>query len=182
MTTMARNSWLHASASRRGFVRVPLTRGVAGTMYVPGDIEGTTVRLLVDTGASLTFLDEAAAGRLGVVRGNERRAGGCGAGAGGAVSVRFTEVASLGVGALQVGPTEMGIMDLGAVMEKLDAIGDGAADGVLGADFLIRHRAIVDVSGESLYLTSAGAAPDGPGTLPPDGAAAVSEMGGPESD
>ena len=154
MTTTAKGSWLRAEASRRGHVRVEVFRGKSGTMYVPAEIDGQKARLIVDTGASRSFLDESAATRLDIGNGETRDAdaAACGAGAGGAVSMRFTDVEMLAIGDLQVGRVEMGIMDLGGVLAQLKAVGDGAADGVVGSDLMAKHGAIVDVAGEALYL------------------------------
>ena len=59
MTTTAKGNWLRTEAFRRGHVRVDVVRGKSGAMFVPARIEGREARLIVDTGASRTFLDEA---------------------------------------------------------------------------------------------------------------------------
>jgi aspartyl protease family protein len=150
----AKLGWLETEAGRRGLERVGLTPCRAGHLTVDAKVEGRDARLILDTGASRTFLDRASAAELGVGVGADdvANAGACGTGAGGAVSVSFTPVSSLQIQALALGPLEMGLLDLSGVNEKLRLAGDAPVHGILGGDMLRRHSAIIDLAGRALYL------------------------------
>ena len=151
--TRKSTGWVQDLARRNGLERVPMQRGNAGHLTLDGRVEGTPVRLIVDTGASHTMLDQVAANRAGVGPESVEPADeGCGAGAGGNVDVSFAPVSALKLASVDAGPVTVGLLDLAGVNRQLSSAGDPPVHGVLGGDVLRRHEALVDLANDALYL------------------------------
>lgn len=115
---------LGATLGDAGFETVSLRRTGQQHLFIFGQVEGRRRSCLVDTGWSFTTVSTNTAGRL--------------------------------VGANAVRELKLGIVvltNIPVVVSDLRVNGQPTAyDVVLGADFLLRHQAIVDCGGNKLYL------------------------------
>lgn len=122
---------------------IPIERSELGLIFVAAELEGHALRLIVDTGANRTILDEAAADRLGLDRrGPQLEVAGCIADAASEITGQ-----AIRVGPVAVSSRALVVLDLGPMKPKL-----GEADGILGADLLTATGAVIDYSRDQLRL------------------------------
>lgn len=107
---------------------------------------------VLDTGATLTCLEQTVAAELGVPR--ARGAVGVGAGVGSAGRMELVRVDSLRLGAAQAFEMTACVLDL----QHMQAFGV-AIDGLLGLNFLRSFRVTLDFEREILTLVDPAAAP-----------------------
>lgn len=136
----------------------------SGHIIVPAAVNGVPVRMIVDTGAGATIVDAAAAEALGL-RGPAAEARATGAGGDG-LAMRIATGNTLAIGDLRERDIALGIMDLGHVTSALARSGAGEVSGVIGADLLVRHGAIIDYRRRLIVFAPADAAAQAP---PADG-------------
>jgi predicted aspartyl protease len=115
----------------------------------PVRIGGTDVTMILDSGASATVVDRASAARVGLTG---LEVGDVAAGAGGRLETHMASVDDLTLGAVAVAVERVAVMDLSHVNDQLMAIGEARVDGVVGADILNRHAALIDYGPPGLYL------------------------------
>lgn len=123
---------------------VPIERSALGLLYVQGELDGTPLRMIVDTGANRTILDKGAADRLGVDAGPELLP---------VVGCLASAASEAAVGALRLGPVAVSldavaILDLSPMAPKL---GEGV-DGIIGADLLVATGAVIDYGTSELRM------------------------------
>jgi clan AA aspartic protease (TIGR02281 family) len=132
-----------------GFVAPQATAGVplrrrGDHFLVDAQINDSFIaRLLIDTGASMTVLSEAALARSGLAyadTGTTRMF----STANGMVRAPVYRLDSLAVGDWQVTPIEIGVLELD---------GSGSLDGLLGMNFLRHFHFVIDQQSASLRLT-----------------------------
>jgi hypothetical protein len=123
--------------------QVPVGRSGAGYLWVAGELGGRPLRLLLDTGAPNTCLDRArvAAPRQGW---QERPMGGR--------SYFFCRTEGLRVGELWAGNVWVPHHDLSELNRAVSWYGEPPFDGILGADVLRAHDAVIVYSTPALYL------------------------------
>jgi len=130
-----------------GTATIPIERTDLGLMYVAAELDGHALRLIIDTGANRTILDQAAADRLGLDQtGPQLEVAGC-------VADAASEVAgqAIRLGPVSVPGRALAVLDLGPMKPKLSA-GDADVDGILGADVLTAARAVIDYGSCQLHL------------------------------
>jgi len=123
---------------------IPLMR--SGNHFIVGarPAGGRSIQLLIDTGASLTILTPQVLARHGIRYRDTGRTGVFST-ANGRVSAPVYQLDSLAVGDWQVGPLEIGVLDLG---------GRSGVDGLLGMNFLSHFRFFIDQNEASLRLSA----------------------------
>lgn len=142
----------------RGFVAVQMDKNAVGHSELDGRVNGVTLRLLVDTGASRTVIDKSAAQRLALTLADSSAvAGGVGTAD---HAIQFAEIGSLEIAGLVLSGRRVPILDLEHVSRSLITHGGRAIDGAIGADLLAELNAIFDAGSHMLYLH----APDRTGT------------------
>ncbi len=109
-------------------------------------INGTPRRLVLDTGASQTMLDAAAANDLRIESAERRTA----RGAGGDIEVSLAPLKSVTVGEARVENLTCIVSDVSGIAEKLG----GKIDGVLGYDFLSKFTVTIDYAARRLTLVA----------------------------
>jgi aspartyl protease family protein len=97
---------------------VTLTRDAGGHFVADALVNGTPVRFLVDTGASVVALTRADAERVGLLF-SDSEFSGVAQTAGGAVAVREFTLDSVALGNLNPGPVEAAIVDKGLSVSLL---------------------------------------------------------------
>jgi clan AA aspartic protease (TIGR02281 family) len=141
---------LAAYLTARGFVAVPLEVNVVGHFELAAEVNGTPVRLLLDTGASHTIFATPSAERLGLhTRPSVERAGGVGASD---HATETTVIDALRVGAVLLEQVPAWTFDLGHVNRSLASRGGAPVDGALGGDLLRPAEAVIDYARATLYL------------------------------
>ncbi|HPE87281.1 MAG: hypothetical protein EOL88_15195 [Bacteroidia bacterium] len=109
-------------------------------------VNGAPVRMLIDTGASLTCFDAERILELPDIDPDaifETEEQGTGLGTNSMQSA-FTELETFEVGALLLEDYPVIIIDMQHVNESYIKLGVEPIDGVLGSDFLLRHKAVID--------------------------------------
>jgi predicted aspartyl protease len=113
-------------------------------------VNGETLRMLVDTGASRTVIDKGAAQRLRLtLMDSQAVAGGVGTAD---HALQFAEIDSLEIAGLALGARRVPILDLEHVSRSLINHGGQAIDGAIGADILAELNAVIDAGSHVLYL------------------------------
>ncbi len=139
------------------FQRVPLVRTGIGHFEAAGTLNGSPIRVLIDTGAASTGLSLALARRLGLELVPSGETGG---GAGGAnLEVFAVHGAELRLGPVVARPKALWVMDLSHVDIALAQQGVPPVDAILGVDVFEAQRAVIDYGSASLFLQD--------GELPP---------------
>jgi predicted aspartyl protease len=136
---------IHSILTKEGYTAVKLSV-VHEHLQVPAVVNGTACRLLVDTGAFLTVLDQdfARKARIGGYN-TGQYARGLGTGA---RPIQVTQFPELKIG-------DFTIKNVSVVLTALDSGitgGDQCAGGLLGAEYLGIHGAIFDFNSGTLYL------------------------------
>jgi len=141
---------LDAYLEGEGYRSLPLRRLATGHFAVDGTAGAVVLTLIVDTGASHTILDRGRAGRFGVIA---RRAPGRAAGLGTAdQAVGAGVLRNVELGTLRFDSLAVSVLDLSHVNRVLEEMDVEAIDGIIGADMLLRKRAIIDYGGPMLYV------------------------------
>ena len=146
---------IEESLRQSGFVSVPISEG--SVAHVEVQINNKPVRLVVDTGAHYTLLDEPLVSRLGLSFATHEKVGSLipeetstliiGIGKIGAHKTKVATLKTFEVGGRQWKNTAVGVCDM-------KAWGDSAlrADGFMGMDILAGHGALIDLASWRLWF------------------------------
>jgi predicted aspartyl protease len=133
----------------KGYAEVELSENTTKHFEVEAVLNGESLLLIVDTGASHTLFSRDRLQALGLDLEETRIEF---SGIGKKQRLYSTEVDDLLIGGASTGPISILAADLGHFREMLRDSGSRAADGLLGADFLARWSAILEVKHSRLYL------------------------------
>ncbi len=140
--------------ANRGYVPLPLRRSAVGHFHTAGTLNGQPVEILVDTGASCTVVAMSLVRSLGLrFEQVDDNAGG----AGGAMTQFLVTGADLRLGTFIPCLSCLAGMDFEHINAALLAQGSAAVDMILGVDVFDNHAAIIDYSGQALYLNASAA-------------------------
>jgi len=114
-------------------------------------IENQSFRFILDTGAATTVLD------IGVAKQSDFATNKLGENAGGLgtseMAVYKTAPVEIKIGDLTITQLAIFCLDLSHVIKSLAKKGvEEAVHGVIGADILLRHKAIIDYGSNTLFL------------------------------
>ena len=136
------------------FQQVPLVRTGVGHFEAAGALNGTPIRVLIDTGAASTVLSLSLVRRLGLELVPLGQTGG---GAGGAnLEVFEVRGAELRLGAVVPRPKAFLAMDLSHVDAALVQQGAAPVEAILGVDVYEAQAAVIDYGSASLFLRDGG--------------------------
>src|SRR6267142_1544511 len=136
-----------------GYIEVPFKVTRVNHIVIQAEVNGENVTLIVDTGASRTCIAESSAARLGLKSGRVER-----------VTVSFalpkktkalSKLKSLDIGSLHLTNFETWLVDFSYINMIVQMKGEEFCDGVLGADILTNHSAVIDYRCGKLYLKTA---------------------------
>lgn len=112
------------------------------------------VRLLIDTGANHSCLDQGATSVLLQVDSLEKERDELNVGIGGnAFETEIIQVDGLRVGRMSVPTMPMRLIDLAPINATYAQVGFPPVQGILGGDFLRKFKAVIDYDQKSLTLT-----------------------------
>ncbi len=132
------------------FQRVPLVRTGVGHFEAAGTLNGTPIRVLIDTGAASTVLSLTLVRRLGLELVPLGQTGG---GAGGAnLEVFEVRGAELRLGDVVPRPQVLVAMDLSHADAALMQQGAAPVEAILGIDVYQAQAAVIDYGSSSLFL------------------------------
>lgn len=144
---------VHRFLSDRGYRSVSLSRTAVGHLQTAGKINGRDARLLIDTGASVTVVDRESAERLELTTtsaaGSARGHAECGLSES---TVESADLHELTLETVRLHGIEAKVLDLSSVNGQLEKAGANRIDGILGADLLEEHGAIIGYAERTLYL------------------------------
>ncbi len=140
--SLARMQAAEPQADATGIVGIPLQQRGNHYLVDAQAASGRSIRLLIDTGASLTILTPEVFARRGIGYRDTGRTGTFHT-ANGSVRAPVYRLDSLSVGDWYVNDLEVGVLDLGG----------GAMDGLLGMNFLRHFRFFIDQNKAELRLS-----------------------------
>jgi predicted aspartyl protease len=143
----SRQLQLDRFAESQNFTKVPLRQEENGALTVPCSINGRDGRLVVDTGAVITTLDESAIKSLGITlepTGAKARFT-----TGLVRNISLAQVNNLTIGDFKVRPMKLGVNALPNFAIKQGTV---RIDGMLGLELLVICHAIIDFENMSLFL------------------------------
>ena len=136
--------------SQHGFYRHPLVRNQVGHLQLVGVLHNAPVDILLDTGAASTVVDLSYCRAKGIPT---RDTGKLGGGAGGiTLAIHALDGATLSLDGRPLRSDGIYAVDLTHVNEGLVTKGASRVQGVLGADVLTYHQAVIDYATMSLFL------------------------------
>jgi hypothetical protein len=136
--------------AQHGFHRHRLVRNQVGHLQLVGGLHDAPVDILLDTGAASTVVDLSYCRAKGIPT---RDTGELGGGAGGiTLAIHALHGATLSLDGHPLRSDGIYAVDLTHVNEGLMAKGASRVHGVLGADVLTYHQAVIDYATMSLFL------------------------------
>ena len=133
---------------RKGFVAVKLTKMRTGYLGVQVKVGDRSLNMLLDTGAPNTHFDPERTKALGLAwRHFDEAAFGTGWG-----KIGYGNLPGMKIGAIEVGAVSVRSEDKSKLNEQLVSYGDAPIDGLLGADVLEPHAAVIDYATRTLFL------------------------------
>ena len=135
---------------RHGFHRHKLVRNQIGHLQLVGVLHNAPVDILLDTGAASTVVDLSYCRAKGIPT---RDTGKLGGGAGGiTLAIHALDGATLSLDGRPLHSDGISAVYLTHVNEGLVTKGASRVQGVLGADVLTYHQAVIDYATMSLFL------------------------------
>ena len=133
----------------RGFVEVELSENTAKQFEVEAELNGETVLLIIDTGSSHTIFSRDRLKKLGLdLEKTQIEFSGIGKNQ----RLYSAEIENLQISGASTGPMSILAADLSHVRKMLRSTGSRAVDGLIGADFLSRWSAVLEVKRSKLFL------------------------------
>lgn len=146
---MERTASISEFLEESGYVPVELRPTPVGHLELDAVVNGHQARMLVDTGASATVIDRAAADRWNVARqAVEGEALGC---------VTFGSVESATLDQLKLSDLEMvdvavTVLDLTHINAGLEQKKAEPIDGIIGSDLMVKRDAVIEYASGILHL------------------------------
>ena len=140
------------------YERVPFEKTPTGQIQVHAQVNGKGALLLIDTGASCIVLDRRRAERFALA---EKPTTGTATAAmvEGRIPAQAVIIERVALADFRAERVEAFVVNLARVNADLSQEGNGFFDGVIGADFLSAHAAVIDYGSSALYLRDGGRPP-----------------------
>ena len=134
----------------KGYAKIPLVLGDTNHLEVTARINGVSGRFILDTGASNTCVgvDKASYFKL-VSKDSEIKAAGAGATD---MDTLVSVKNKIEMGGWKKAKQQIVVFDLVHVNEALKAHKSLPVDGIIGADILIKCKAVIDYASRNLFL------------------------------
>lgn len=136
---------------KQGYHKIPLKNNGAGHFKLNAKINGVSGSFILDTGASHTVIDDLAAEKFALTFSSRasKDAGGLGESA---MKTRKCTGNVIEIKGLKLQKAVLIAIDLSHVNNALAKSRSEKIDGVIGADILKKHKALIDYSEKALYL------------------------------
>lgn len=131
-------------SSSDGQLVVPIDKCSLGYISTVAVVDGHSLRLIIDTGAPQSRLDQRKTHKLQLPWQNLRPNDD---------SVMCCNLKSIKLGATEIGQAAVLSHDLSRINALLSEAGDKEVDGILGSDFLSDNKALIDYGNLQLHLT-----------------------------
>ncbi|SRR5690554_3205639 len=141
---------LRTLLEKKGFYRIPLKKLNSTHYLVRAKIHGKDARLILDTGASTTCIDIKRALHFDIIH-EKSNVMAAGAGSIG-METEFSHKNDLQIGSWVDRNIALVLFDLSHINIALSEAEEDPVDGILGADFLKKHRAVIDYGRNCFYL------------------------------
>jgi hypothetical protein len=140
--------------SRHGFRRFMMSRSKVGHLQLVGHLDGRALDIVVDTGASKTFLELGCCRSEGIAVSDTGDPGAPAAGssAGSTVNVHMVGDVQLTLEGLPVRSDGIFAIDMTATNQRLTMKGADPICAVIGQDVLRYHQAVIDYATLALFL------------------------------
>jgi predicted aspartyl protease len=120
-------------------------------LTAPIKINGIEGVFIIDSGAGSSMLNSQSLKKFGLdtatTTGSRTSSG-----AGGAFTIQSIDISAFAIRHLDIKKSNIGHMNMSAAVNFVASQTGLHVDGVLGQDILIKHKAIIDVAGHTLYL------------------------------
>lgn len=134
--------------SMKGYDVIELHKMKTGHVTVTINVNGKPCLFLVDTGGGGTLVDISKKEKYGLeASGNRDYAAGIGS-----VSPLVKTSAIMQIGGKKFQPGDLFLMDISYINSEFKKTKGRQVDGVLGTDFLERHKAVIDYPHSKIYL------------------------------
>lgn len=133
-----------------GFYRIPLQRLATGHYLFSAKINGTPGDFILDTGASTSCLDLLTDSHFSLIS-EESIIKAAGAGATN-METMFSRKNEFVIKEWKLNNMDFVLFDLSHVNEALSQAEEKAIHGIIGADFLKKHRAVIDYGRNCFYV------------------------------
>ncbi|WP_019670671.1 retropepsin-like aspartic protease [Eudoraea adriatica] len=134
----------------KGYAKIPLVLGDTNHLEVTARINGVSGRFILDTGASNTCVGVDKAGYFKLVsKDSEIKAAGAGATD---MDTLVSVKNKIEMGGWKKAKQQIVVFDLVHVNEALKAHKSLPVDGIIGADILIKCKAVIDYASRNLFL------------------------------
>ena len=141
---------LKKELERRGYIAHPIRlSSKSGHIITKALINGHTGRFIIDTGASATCINNAMSEKFQLESENMNQQIGT---ASGSLTPQIAYNNSMQLGDWTDNDCSLLTMDMTFINQALKAERMRAIQGLLGADFLIKSKAIIDYSSKKIYL------------------------------
>ncbi len=134
----------------KGFYRIPLNRLVTGHYLFSAQINGTPGNFILDTGASTSCVGFEESEHFSLI-GEESIIKAAGAGAIN-METMLSRKNVFSIGSWHINNMDFVLFDLSHVNQALMQAEEKAVHGIVGADFLKKHRAIIDYGRNCFYV------------------------------
>lgn len=141
---------LRTFLTEQNFFRIPLQKLPTGHYKFSAKVNDRLGDFILDTGASTSCIGFHCADFF-LLKSEESDIKASGAGATN-MDTRISVKNKLQLGAKKVGNIDFVLFDLSHVNEALSQAEAGSVHGIMGADFLKSHRAVIDYGRNCLYL------------------------------
>lgn len=141
---------LNAFLLKHDYVRIPLNKVATGHLHLSGTLNGIEGSFILDTGASGSIIEIKNKEKFKMTtEASERQAAGAG---GSSIKMEASPKNQLKLGELMFIDKELMMMNLDHVNGALERFKIKSVDGIIGADILTEHEAIIDYINLALYL------------------------------
>lgn len=135
---------------KHDYVKIPITKLASGHLQIQLVVNGVDGKFILDTGAGATVVETKRASKFHLTADGHSKTSGTGTG--GTQSIQKSANNTINLAGLTIPGFDIYMMNLDHVNKAFTAAGLQEVDGVIGADVLTKHKAIVDYSNLVLYL------------------------------
>lgn len=134
----------------KGFYRIPLKKIATGHYGITATINSISGEFILDTGASTSCIGFASVSHFNLIsEDSEIKAAGAGAIN---METRIARKNTLTIGTWNLSSIDFILFDLSHVNEALQQANQQEVHGIIGADFLKKHRAVIDYGRNCVYV------------------------------